>query len=58
MDKMVYIHKGGRVNGLTIVPHAIVDKGIKFFDAETGLKLMDIIMAGGVVDFDGGVEDN
>jgi hypothetical protein len=55
--KQVYINKGGKVGNITVVPHAIVDKGVKFFDADTALKLMDIIMAGGVVDFDGGVEE-
>ena len=57
MDKMVYINKGGKVGDLEIVPHAIVDKGIKFFDADTALKIMDVMIAGGVVDFEGGVEE-
>ena len=54
---MVYINKGFKTGNLTVVPHAIIDKGIKFFDADTALKIMDIIMDGGIVDFDGGVEN-
>jgi hypothetical protein len=58
MEKLVYINNGGQVGNIKVVPHAIVDKGVKFFDADTALKLIDVLMNGGTIDFDGGVEES
>ena len=52
------ISNGFKSGSIEVVPHVIVDKDIRLFDVDTALRIMDVIQAGGVVDFEGGIEES